>query len=805
MSDQNVEDIFGLTPMQHLMLTHTLTTSQSNTLTNQFRYMITGTLDESRLQNAWERLVQRHAALRTVFLWEDLKKPVQVVRSTASSNFNRVDLTNVSEPGQSDEVQDLLARDRVLEINIRRAPLSRITLIRLNDDRWMMIWTRHHLILDRWCVDLMFDELFAMYEEPDVMLDKPGLFRDYVRWIDRQNPELAREYWRHTFDDVETPTLLFAANKLQAGLQSNERPYCHKIIPANVLDALEKLARTRRTTLAIVLQAAVATLVSAIVDQTLVIFGLTVAGRPADLPDVENTMGSFINNVPVVFNVKPDATLVDWLDELHTQANARQSFEYLSLADVHIVSGLPFHLPLFDLLALFHSPATEKRIGPGFEVEQLEGPIDSNIPFVVSLAKSEGSVELHGAYDPVVTDACFAKTFVEALVEVLERFGSSPESTLDNLGPSTKALQNLASAKSSHDDAIDSMPPPPNVTLNDESETMLSIWREVLGYDSLGLDDDFFALGGTSVQAAMLFTEIEKRLGKALPMATLFSAGSVRELLALYEHPQPRTSLLVAIQPRGSRKPLIVVPGIGGNVIGLHELARACGSDQPFFGLQSKGLDGIQRPSNSIEQIAAEYIAALPERLSTTPFVLFGICWGATVVLEMARQLAENHKSPDALVLIDPIEHSAAVVDLVPPNQFTVRAGFVLNRLKLYLTEFRRLSKIERRAWLRGKWQTMSSALSSGEPFSGVSTTIANQWVTDSNLRAMRKYHPQKYNGPAHLLITGREVAGSDPRKAFLRLLAAETEVVSVSGKDTGDSVTGQNAQKLATVIRKWT
>jgi thioesterase domain-containing protein/acyl carrier protein len=669
----------------------------------------------------------------------------------------------------------------------------------------MMIWTRHHLILDRWCVDLMFDELFAMYEEPKVLLDSPGLFHDYVRWIDRQDPQQAREYWRHTLSDVEQPTLLFPAENRRAGVRSNERPYCYQTIPAKVLSAIENLARTRRTTLAIVLQAAVATVISAIVDQKMVIFGLTVAGRPADLPNVEHTMGSFINNVPVVFNVNPDAILADWLSELHTQANARQSFEYLSLADVHIVSGLPFHLPLFDLLALFHSPATEKRTGPGFQIEQLEGPIDSNIPFVVSLAKNEDAVELHGAYNPDATNACFAKAFVDALIEVLDHFGRSPESKLAKLGPSTETLQNLTSVKSSHDEANDSMPPPPNEALSDEAATMLSIWREVLGFDSVGLDDDFFALGGTSVQAAMLFTEIEKRLGRPLPMATLFSAGSVRELLAFLDRPQPRTSSLVTIQPRGSRKPLIVVPGIGGNVIGLHELARACGPDQPFFGLQSKGLDGIQRPSNNIEQIATEYIAALPEKLSTKPFVLFGICWGATVVLEMARQLAESHNHPDALVLMDPVDHSAAVADLVPKNLVTVRAGFVLSRIKLYGAEFRRLPREERGAWLRGKWRVLCSALRSGEPFSEVSTTIANQWVADSNLRAMRRYRPQRYDGPAHLLLTGRELTGSDPRRTFLQVLADATEVVSVSGKDTGDSVTGHNAQQLATVIRKWT
>ena len=152
--------------MQRLMLTHTMTATGSRALTNQFRYEISGALDEVRFRNAWQRLLERHDALRTAFLWEGLREPVQVVRTRVDLTYQSSDLSELDEESRTTRLRELVEADRIHQFDIRRAPLMRVTLARLQPDRWTLLWSRHHLIMDRWCVDLMFDELFAIYEDP---------------------------------------------------------------------------------------------------------------------------------------------------------------------------------------------------------------------------------------------------------------------------------------------------------------------------------------------------------------------------------------------------------------------------------------------------------------------------------------------------------------------------------------------------------------------------------------------------------------------------------------------------------------
>ena len=183
----------------------------------------------------------------------------------------------------------------------------------------------------------------------------------------------------------------------------------------------------------------------------------------------------------------------------------------------------------------------------------------------------------------------------------------------------------------------------------------MKIWQDVLAVAPVGVRDSFFDLGGHSLLAVRLFARLESELGVDLPLATLFEAPTV-EGLASFVRDLVRPSVgqsLIAIQRSGSRPPIFGLPGVDGGVLGFHTLARLLGADQPFYGLQSRGLDGLGRPLTRIEDIAATGVREIRGLQSGGPYHLIGMCMGGVVAWEMARQLREAGQEVGLLALLE--------------------------------------------------------------------------------------------------------------------------------------------------------
>ncbi|HEX2524309.1 MAG TPA: amino acid adenylation domain-containing protein, partial [Terriglobia bacterium] len=194
------------------------------------------------------------------------------------------------------------------------------------------------------------------------------------------------------------------------------------------------------------------------------------------------------------------------------------------------------------------------------------------------------------------------------------------------------------------------------VAPRDDLELQLThIWEDVLGVRPIGVRDNFFELGGHSLLAARLLASIENRLGKKLPLATVFQGATVEHLAAILRQdakPAPRSSL-VAIQPAGSKRPLFLVHPAGGHVFPYVHLARYLGPDQPCYGLQARGLEEGEEPHTRIEDMAADYIKALRTVQPIGPYLLGGWSMGGLVAFEMAQQLHAQGEGVDLLALLD--------------------------------------------------------------------------------------------------------------------------------------------------------
>jgi len=178
------------------------------------------------------------------------------------------------------------------------------------------------------------------------------------------------------------------------------------------------------------------------------------------------------------------------------------------------------------------------------------------------------------------------------------------------------------------------------------------IWARALRIPRVGLDDNFFALGGDSLQAVDLFLSVEKDLGRCLPRSILFEAGTVAEMARCIGDFSP-SPCVVPIQPKGDQPPFFCVHDGNGEVLNYRELARLLGETQPFYGIQCRGLDKEGIPFTRIEDMAAYYIQEIRRVQPEGPYFIGGYSFGGRVAYVMAQQLRAAGEEVALLALLD--------------------------------------------------------------------------------------------------------------------------------------------------------
>ena len=194
-----------------------------------------------------------------------------------------------------------------------------------------------------------------------------------------------------------------------------------------------------------------------------------------------------------------------------------------------------------------------------------------------------------------------------------------------------------------------------------EELLLTTLWADVLGVARVGIDDNFFELGGHSMIAVQVMTRLEKQTGERLPLSTLFEYPTVRKMARLLHHDAEPVSWnsLVPIKPNGTRQPLYIVHGAGLNVLLFNAVANNLHPDQPVYGLQARGLNGVDEPFHSITEMAEAYIAEIVEHNPAGPYLLSGFSFGGIVAYEMARQLQVQGRPVGLVALFDAYAYDA--------------------------------------------------------------------------------------------------------------------------------------------------
>ncbi|MET3052183.1 amino acid adenylation domain-containing protein [Pseudomonas alkylphenolica] len=425
---RNIDDIFPLSPMQEGLLVHTLLEKHSGIYFMQECYTIREAIDYTLFDAAWQQVVQRYEAIRASFLWNTGGELLQVIHRNSKVQVELLDLSDLALEQAEPRIIDLLREEREAGFDLAKEPPIRFKLIKLADQSHRFVMSNHHILIDAWCRSLLMADFFEIYhaarEGRPSQLSTPYRFRNFIEWLQAQDPLAAQQFWQAQLQGLEQATPL-----------PTDRPQvsaaAHSVIDDNYTwlsseqsAQLLEAANQQRLTVNTFVQAAWALTLHHHSRSRDIVFGVTVSGRPAHIPEMQDTVGLFINSVPLRITLpSPDlrSSTLDWLHGiLETNVSLRE-YDYLPLVNIQACSELQKGQQLFDSLFVFENAPMAASVGLDAQdmgVISESSRTHTNYPITVVVYPGE-QLGLHLSYDTRYFDRATMDTLLAQFQQFL--------------------------------------------------------------------------------------------------------------------------------------------------------------------------------------------------------------------------------------------------------------------------------------------------------------------------------------------------------------------------------------------------
>ncbi|MCP2052623.1 UNVERIFIED_ORG: amino acid adenylation domain-containing protein/non-ribosomal peptide synthase protein (TIGR01720 family) [Pseudomonas fluorescens] len=424
---RDVQDLYPLSPMQQGMLFHSLyQQGEDDIYVSQLRADVHG-LDVAVFQRAWAQVLARHDMLRTGFVWQDDQgQALQVVYRQVSLPFTEFDWR-----GHQDlpAALDSLAAEHHREgFELARPPLLRVALVRTAEDRWHLIYTSHHILMDGWSNALVLNEVLQACKGQALAPVGTG-FSQHIAWLQRQDPALGEAFWRQRLAQLDEPTHLARSVPKSPAQSAGEYGEVFCEWDAIQTQRLSAFARAHQVTLNTLVQSAWLLLLQRYTGQSSVACGVTVSGRPAQLANVEQQVGLFINTLPLIAAASPAQSVSDWVRCVQALNLEMREHEHTPLFDIQRWAGSAGEA-LFDTLVVFENFPVAKTLEQsgegGLRFSGVSHQERTNYPLTLTVHGGE-RLSLHLEYLRAQFDTDTVQHIGTYLQGLLQQFIQAPE------------------------------------------------------------------------------------------------------------------------------------------------------------------------------------------------------------------------------------------------------------------------------------------------------------------------------------------------------------------------------------------
>ncbi len=385
---RQIETIYPATPVQRGLVYHSLLAPGEGVYVSHLMNQLRGPLDAVAFRQAWQDTIARHEIYRAMLCDVGGAEPVLAILRSVELPWNEQDWSGLDEEEQTSRYRELLAADRRRGFEFDTAPLMRIHLIRLGHDCHRFVLSEHHAVSDGWSRTLVLREVLARYlaivrgEKP--RLSESRRFRDYVKWLGEQDRAAMADYWRQALAGLSPRNPLTIGRGVAGDAYGHTTAAARHALSERSTLALQQFAKREQLTPSVVVQAAWALMLARYSGDRDVVFGSTVSGRPVDLPGADETVGAFINSLPVRVRIDAERPVLDWLRELHAEQIGRETYGHCALSDIVAWAGVSTGTPLFESVVVYENyPALDSGAEGALRVEWADAADQTELPLTL--------------------------------------------------------------------------------------------------------------------------------------------------------------------------------------------------------------------------------------------------------------------------------------------------------------------------------------------------------------------------------------------------------------------------------------
>jgi len=415
---KNVEDIFALSPVQEGILFHYIKDPDTESYVEQLSLNVSGRIDNKLFEMAWNFVIETNEMLRTVFRWENVKNPIQIVLKQHNLNFKYHDISNKLKTEKEKLLEEIKSNDRKKKFDLHQVPF-RITLCKIEIDRYEIIICNHHILFDGWSYGIILNEFFNNYinqlnkRVPEIPIK--NRYREYVKWIKKQDKFRQKKFWRQYLGDFPSKTEL--SIKKGQGREIRKVEKFHFKFKNEIKCKLESFVKKYKITLSTLIYSAWGILLLKYNNSNDIIFGTTVSGRSAKLSGIQDMVGLFINTLPLRIQCALDEKIISFLCRINQSLQVREEFEASSIINIVEWTKVVNKEELFNTIVVIENYPLDRKL----MVEKGHLPLSVNSYSIVEMTHYDLALGIK-VYNDIEIDFhynknCFDKEVIENMAD----------------------------------------------------------------------------------------------------------------------------------------------------------------------------------------------------------------------------------------------------------------------------------------------------------------------------------------------------------------------------------------------------
>lgn len=744
-------------------------------------YLFKGRLNYVVLEKSLCEIIQRHEILRAIFPSVN-GQPIQRIIPFRDFALPVEDLRHLPETKRKAEALRLVNYWSQQPFDIAENFLWRFNLVSLAEEEHIFLLTIHHLIFDLWSLNVFMEELTILYEafscgNPSPLPELPLQYSDFTIWqqqtLQGERFQYQLSYWKQQMRETPSPLKLPIQPSSSRSLNyQGKRQFV--LIAKDLTESLKTLSQQENVTLYMTLLTAFKILLYIYTEQNDIIVCTPMAGRHR--AQTKQLIGYINNILPLRTDLSGNLSFRDLLGRVRQVALGAYKNLDIPFQTITEFPNLA-HTPLTRVMfALQPSPCQNLTLSE-LTITYLNFHYihngTANFDLSLFAEATEDTLAIGLDYKIDLFDETTIAEILANFQELLKCVAVKPESCLSSFQALIKTRQKQLSNEVIETTETNKAYQEPR---NELELQLTRIFEKVLNIKQIGIQDDFFNLGGHSLSALRLMSEIQETLHKQLPLTTLLKASTVECLASLISQDGWTTpwSSLVPIQTNGSKSPLFLIAPGASTAIQFLDLARFLGKDQPVYCLQAQDVEKGQVSYSNIEDLASFYIQQIQTIQREGPYILGGRCASGNVIaFEMAQQLQALGQKVKPILMIDPWKDAFKSFFPAPPKtQKSYR--YYLKRLKHYLKRGELLSLLLRKTRLQMIIKKFTES-------SKTNHNLRIQTVANNHKLALHNYQPKVFSGKIILFVSEERLKFLHIYKSWQDLCTEKLEIHIIS------------------------